>query len=80
MAYTNIPMPQTPEIRDIIIGSDTMINSGLHEDDDYYIITKPVHARVVGPQKDGGTAVIIPDIDPERILYYHQPDPPAKTA
>ncbi len=51
-----------------------MINLVNAEDDEPFIADKPLEAIPVGPKEDGGIPVVIPEIDPDRVFYYHQPE------
>lgn len=57
-----------------------MINTSNHEDDDPLIVEKPLTAIPQGPKVDGGIPVIIPEIDPERTFFIHQPEQTEKNS
>ncbi len=58
----------------IIIPAGAMINLANIEDDDPFLAQKPLEAIPQGPVQNGGIPVIIPEIDPDRVFYYHQPE------
>jgi hypothetical protein len=70
-------MSKAEALRSIKIRPGTMINTGVHEDDDCFITTQPVTAQVVGPPKDGAIPVVIPQIGRDRIVFFHQSEPAA---
>ena len=64
-----------PETITIPIGG--MVNLSNHEDDDVLIAQEEIIAIILGPVEDGGIPVKIRCLDPDRIYYYHQPEPQA---
>lgn len=59
----------------IIIPVGTSINEGDHEDSDSFILTKKLEANVIEVLKGTGSfKIIIPEIDPDRVFFFHQPE------
>ncbi len=63
-----------PEIKTITIKPGTMINYSNHEDDEPYVAIKELKAQVVGGADNNPLAVVIPEIDTERMFFIHQPE------
>lgn len=63
-----------PEMKTITVKPGTMINLSNHEDDEPYIAEKPLIAKIVGEADASPLAAEIPEIDPERTFFIHQPE------
>lgn len=57
----------------------TTVNIGGHEDGDSFQLTQNLEVRVVGPVQREGLPVIVKEIDPDQILFLHQPEPNQRT-
>lgn len=65
-----------PEKISILKG--TMINLSRHEDDDALIAEKAIQGTVIQRHGDDAIEVVIPEIDPDRTFFIHQPEVPKK--
>jgi hypothetical protein len=58
----------------ILIPTGRMVNLSRHEDDDPLIATTDLVGRVVKKHGKDAIEVEIPDIDPDRTFFIHQPE------
>ncbi|MFZ5845030.1 MAG: hypothetical protein ACOY0S_01005 [Patescibacteria group bacterium] len=63
---------ETKTLHSITIPAGTMLNRGLHEDDDFFVADKNLTVLVIGACP-GALRVVIPETG--EALYYHQPEP-----
>jgi hypothetical protein len=58
----------------LLIKIGTMINLSRHEDDDALIADQNLSGRVIARHEPDAIEVVIPDIDPDRTFFIHQPE------